>query len=129
MDHILNSYISIYDCHNFLPTSILLKSIKVKLSLCYALRHEDVFGSECIDPCILDLGPCWKLVVSFTSLPLCPRRSLYRTLGGPQNRSGRCGGEKNLAPAEASCYTNCAIVAIVQFVHVKYNLKHNAGRR
>jgi hypothetical protein len=29
-----------------------------------------------------------------------PRYSLDRRLGGPQNRSGRCGEEKHLAPAE-----------------------------
>jgi hypothetical protein len=32
---------------------------KVKLSLCLtnqALRHEDVWGSGCINPCFLDLG-------------------------------------------------------------------------
>jgi hypothetical protein len=28
----------------------------VKLSLC----HEDVCGSGCIDPCILDLGTSWR---------------------------------------------------------------------
>jgi hypothetical protein len=28
-----------------------------------------------------------------------PRYSLYRRLGGPQNRSGRCGEEKHLALA------------------------------
>jgi hypothetical protein len=28
-----------------------------------------------------------------------PRYSLYRSLGGPQNWSGRCGEEKHLAPA------------------------------
>jgi hypothetical protein len=34
-------------------------SIKVKLPLCltdYALRHEGVWGSGCIDPRLLDLG-------------------------------------------------------------------------
>jgi hypothetical protein len=33
--------------------------VKLKLSLCLnnkALRHEDLSGSGCIDPCILDLG-------------------------------------------------------------------------
>jgi hypothetical protein len=41
-----------------------------KLSLClinYALCHEDVWRSECIDPRILDLSSSWRWVVSFTS--------------------------------------------------------------
>jgi hypothetical protein len=36
---------------------------KVKLSLCLtnqALDHEDILGSGCIDPIILDLGSSWK---------------------------------------------------------------------
>jgi hypothetical protein len=42
-------------------------------------------------------------VVSFTSLPLCPRGNsprhpLDRRLVGPQSRSGRCGVEKDLLP-------------------------------
>jgi hypothetical protein len=32
-----------------------------------------------------------------------PRYSLDRRLGGPQNRSGRCGEEKHLAPANPVC--------------------------
>jgi hypothetical protein len=78
---------------------------KVKLSLCltdYALRHEDVWGSGCIDPRFLDLGTSWRLVVSFTPRPLyprgkSPRYTLDRRLGGPQSRSGRR-GEENLLP-------------------------------
>jgi hypothetical protein len=49
---------------------------KVKLSLCFtneALRHEDVWGSGCIDPHFLDLGTSLRWVVSFTPLPLYPR--------------------------------------------------------
>jgi hypothetical protein len=37
--------------------------VKVKLSLCLAnqaLRHEDVWGSGCIDPHFLDLGTSWR---------------------------------------------------------------------
>jgi hypothetical protein len=36
---------------------------KVKLSMCLsneALRHEDVLGSGCIDPRVLDLGTGWR---------------------------------------------------------------------
>jgi hypothetical protein len=32
------------------------KENKVKLSLCLTLRHEDLWGSGCIDPRFLDLG-------------------------------------------------------------------------
>jgi hypothetical protein len=47
---------------------------------------------------ILDLGTTWRWVVSFTPLQLYPRYLLDRRLGGPQRRSGCCGGEKNLLP-------------------------------
>jgi hypothetical protein len=68
---------------------------KAKLSLClinYTLYHGDVWGSERMDPYILDLGTSLRWVVSITPRPLYPRgkRSLYpfdRRLGGPQNRS------------------------------------------
>jgi hypothetical protein len=41
---------------------ISLKSVKVKLSLCFnwAPHHEGVLGSGGIVPCILDLGTRWK---------------------------------------------------------------------
>jgi hypothetical protein len=55
---------------------------KVKLSLYLsnlALRHEDVWGSGCKDPRILDLGTSWRWVVSFTLRPLYLRDPL---LGG-----------------------------------------------
>jgi hypothetical protein len=90
----------------------------VKLSLCltnYTLRHEDVWGSGCIDPHFLDLGTSCRWVVSFTPLPLypcgkSPRYSLDRRLGGPQNRSGRHGkvkvpsltGTRSLTPWSSS---------------------------
>jgi hypothetical protein len=95
----------------------------------YALRHEDVWRSECIDPCILVLGTGWRCVVSFTVRPLYPRGMGNRypldwRLGGPQNRSGRRGEEQNLAPTRtrnatqppkpvARLCTNCAIPAQV----------------
>jgi hypothetical protein len=54
------------------------------LSLCltnYALRHECVWGSRCIDPRFLDLGTSWRRVVSFTARPLYPleKSPLYPT--------------------------------------------------
>jgi hypothetical protein len=52
---------------------------------------------------ILDLAAIWKWVVSFTPLSLYPQEnppppqySLDRSLGGPENRPGRYGEEKNL---------------------------------
>jgi hypothetical protein len=76
------------------------------MSLCLtnkALRHEGVWGSECIDPRILDLCTSWRWVVSFTPLPLyprgkSPRYQLDRILGEPQSPSGRRGEEKILDP-------------------------------
>jgi hypothetical protein len=86
---------------------------KVKMSLCltnYALRHEGVWGSGCIDPHFLNLGTSWRSVVSFTPLPLCPcgkcpRYPLDRRLGGPQSRSGRRGEDKILEPSGAQTPT------------------------
>jgi hypothetical protein len=76
---------------------------KVKLSLItnYSLRHEDVWGSGCIDPRFLDLGTSWRSVVSFTPRPLylrgkSSRYPLDTRLDGPQSRYGRCGEEKIL---------------------------------
>jgi hypothetical protein len=43
--------------------------VKVKFSLCvtnWALGHEGVFESGCIDPRILDLDTSWRWVVSLT---------------------------------------------------------------
>jgi hypothetical protein len=61
------------------------------------------WGSGGIAPRILDLGPRWSLVVSFTPRTLYPHGKspwypLDRRLGGPQSRSGRGGEEKNSYP-------------------------------
>jgi hypothetical protein len=50
----------------------------------------------------LDLGTRWRWMVSLTSLLFYPQGKsqqypLGRRLGGPQNLSGLCGEEKNLA--------------------------------
>jgi hypothetical protein len=50
-----------------------------------------------------DLGIILRWVVSFTPQPLLPRKNspwypLCKRLGGPQNRSGRCGAEESLLP-------------------------------
>jgi hypothetical protein len=60
-------------------------------------------GSGGLAPPILDLDTRWRLVVSFTPLPLYSegKSHLYpvdRGLGGPQSRSGRGGEEKNYQP-------------------------------
>jgi hypothetical protein len=60
---------------------------EVKLSLCLislALRHKDVWGSGCMDPCILDLGSSRRWVVSFTPPPLYPEKGAPGTnwIGG-----------------------------------------------
>jgi hypothetical protein len=71
---------------------------------------------------ILNHGTGWRWVVSFGPRPLYPRRKSPRypsdkRLGGPQNRSGRCGGEKILHLPESSPghparrYTDWAIPA------------------
>jgi hypothetical protein len=100
----LDIYLSIYLPILSLPSRFSSNPIKVKLSLCltnWALRHEGVWGSGCIDPHFLDLGASWRWVVSFTPRPLYPRRKsprypLDRRLGGPQSRSGRRGADKIL---------------------------------
>jgi hypothetical protein len=48
------------------------RSVKVNRLTNYALRHEDVWRSGCIDTHFLDLGTSWRFVVSFTPLPLYP---------------------------------------------------------
>jgi hypothetical protein len=87
-------------------------TVKVKLSLCltnWALRHEGVWGSGCIDPHFLDLGTSWRWVVSFTPRPLYPcgepRYLLDWRLGRPQSRSGRHGKEKILDPTSTRTTT------------------------
>jgi hypothetical protein len=62
----------------------------------YAPRHEDVWGSGRIAPCIFDFSTRWRSVVSFTLQPPYLRRNrpqypLSRRLGGPQSRPGRGG--------------------------------------
>jgi hypothetical protein len=71
---------------------------KGKLFLCLTKQaplHEDVRGSGCIAPHILNLDNIWRWVVSFTTRPQYP---LDRRPGGPRSRSGRYGEVKILAP-------------------------------
>jgi hypothetical protein len=90
-------------------------------------------GSRGIAPRILNLGPRWRRVVSFTPRPLypqgkSPRYPLDRRLGGPQSRSGHGGEEKNSQPLPresnprtpivqpvASRYTDWAILNRIVF--------------
>jgi hypothetical protein len=77
--------------------------IKVKLSLCLT-KHRNMkayWGSGGVAPCILDVGPRRRWVVSFSHQPLyfqgkSPWYPLDRRLGGPQSRSGRGGEEKKV---------------------------------
>jgi hypothetical protein len=49
--------------------------VKVKMPLCLTnstLRYEDVWESECVDPCFLGLSTSWKWVISFMPRPLYP---------------------------------------------------------
>jgi hypothetical protein len=96
-------------------------AIELKLSLCltnYALRHEGVWGSGCIDPRILYIGTSWRLVLNFTPRPLYPRGKsprypLDRRLGGPQSLPGCCEEKKNLAlpGIEPGLYRLCCSVS------------------
>jgi hypothetical protein len=108
-----------------------LKEVNVSLYVTNcALRHEDVWGSGCIDPRFLDLGTSWRWVVIFTTRShyprgKSPRYTLDRRLSGPQSRSEWPGEEKIFASTEtrtsipfvihpiASRYTDCAILALV----------------
>jgi hypothetical protein len=57
-----------------------LGKVKVLSLLNYALRHDDEWGSGCIDQCFLYLGTSWRCVVRFTPLPLYPRETAPGTL-------------------------------------------------
>jgi hypothetical protein len=76
----------------------------VNLSQCLineALFHEHIWTSGVIAPHFLT-SALHGGMVSFMPLPIyprgnSPRNPLDRTVGGPQNQSGRCGKEKNLS--------------------------------
>jgi hypothetical protein len=75
-------------------------------------------GKGFIDPCILNLDPSWRWVVSLMPRPLYPRGKspgypLDMRLGGPQNRSGQRGEEKNLAPTGARTPTPLVVGVLV----------------
>jgi hypothetical protein len=72
------------NCGWSVSCTTMVKVRKVKLSLCltnYALRQEDVWGSGCINPHLLDLGTSWRWVVSFTPRPLYPREKAPVPIG------------------------------------------------
>jgi hypothetical protein len=61
----------------------LIKGGKAVPVLNKAQRHEDVWGSGCVDPRFLDLGTSWRRMVSFTPQPLYPQG---KSPGYPLNR-------------------------------------------
>jgi hypothetical protein len=79
-------------------------SKNIKFSWCltnHALDPEDVWGSGCMDPGILDISTGWRPVISFTPLPLSsmgqdPTVLINSRLGRSQNRSERHGEERIL---------------------------------
>jgi hypothetical protein len=95
----------------------LYEAVKLKLSLCltkYALHHEGVWRSGCIDPRFLDFGTSWRWVVSFTARPPYPRYPLGRRLSGRQSRSWshrNSNSDPSVVQPVASHYTDCAIPA------------------
>jgi hypothetical protein len=121
-----------------IPFGYVHGKVKVKLSLCltnWALYHEGIWGSGCIDPHIIDLGTSWRWVVSFMPLPIYPRGKspwypLDTRLGGSQIRSGQFGEEKILdlpglelwplsRQAAASRYTDYATLASLSNCTIK----------
>jgi hypothetical protein len=74
------------------------------------MHHEDTtswiyMGEWRYSSTIVGLCTRWRWVVSFSPLPLYlpgknPRYPSDRRLGGSQSRSGSCGEEKHLVPAE-----------------------------
>jgi hypothetical protein len=79
---------------------------KVKFSRCltnWALHHEGVWWTGCIDLHFVNPVTSWRWVVSSTPRPLYPRGKwprypLDRRMGGPHNRPGRRGEEKSIDP-------------------------------
>jgi hypothetical protein len=69
--------------------------VRVILLLNYALRHEDIWRSRCIDPRICDLGTSWDALPPGKEPP--PRGPFDRRQVGTQNRSARRGEEKKFA--------------------------------
>jgi hypothetical protein len=55
-----------------------------------AQPHGDVWRSGGTVRDILNRHTRWRCVYSFTPPLLCPQHPLYKRLGGPQSRSGRC---------------------------------------
>jgi hypothetical protein len=85
-------------------------------------------GEQRYSSSILDFNTRWRRVVSLASRPLYPRNPFDRWLGDSRSWSGRCGEEKNLAPAEIRTpavrrYTDWAIIQTVISNSVSFLLR------
>jgi hypothetical protein len=92
-------------CYTTLAKIRIIIGKTVKVSLCltnYALRHEDVWGSGCTDPRILDVGTSSRWAVSFTPRHLYPwcKYPLDKRLSGLRNWSGRRGEKRKILPLQ-----------------------------
>jgi hypothetical protein len=68
---------------------------KVKVSLYLSTMPCGQMGKWRCSSTILNLGAGWRLVVTFTTLPLTLGDTAPVRTGGPQSRSWRCGEHKN----------------------------------
>jgi len=85
------SYINIFSYLVCIPWNNYSRVVPV---LSQAPCHEDLWGNGGIAPCILNFGTRKRWVVSSTSRPLCSQYPLDGRLSGPQNRTGRGGGNR-----------------------------------
>jgi hypothetical protein len=124
----------------------LISSYSVKKSgkvpvLNYALYHEGIWGSGCIDQCFLHLSTSWRWVVIFMPRPFYAQGKVTEypldRLGGPQNRPEQYGEERMLGPSGtrtptpyviqsvASHYTDFTIAAPI---YIQYTEPITIGR-
>jgi hypothetical protein len=88
-------------CHREWTLHLFAESTMAKMLRCLCLFHYALWHKD--SSTIIDIGPTWRWMLSFTPPPLhcrgnSPRYPLDRTLGGSHSWSGQCGEEKNLFP-------------------------------